>query len=89
MTTKGATRFDKLCHAVFDAKSGYEYKSTGVKLPCDNCGAELKAYYCEEQLYLVDCERCGIKALVKSYSPQAAAHIAFGRKAAIKHPEIG
>ena len=50
MTTKGATRFDKLCHAVFDAKSGYEYKSTGVKLPCDNCGAELKAYYCEEQL---------------------------------------
>lgn len=89
MTTKGATRFDKLCHAVFDAKSGCEYKPSGVNLLCDNCGEELKAYYCEEQLYLVDCERCGIKALVKSYSPQAAAHIAFGRKTAIKHPAIG
>ncbi len=59
MTTKGATRFDKLCHAVFDAKSGCEYKPSGVNLLCDNCGEELKAYYCEEQLYLVDCERCG------------------------------
>lgn len=49
MTTKGATRFDKLCHAVFDAKSGCEYKPSGVNLLCDNCGEELKAYYCEEQ----------------------------------------
>ena len=45
--------------------------------------------YCEAQLYLVECEFCGIKALVKERSPQAAAHTAFGRKTALWVKEDG
>lgn len=81
---KGATEFDKKCHSIFDAKNdGRDYLARGVNLPCDNCGHELRAYYCESKLYLVECEFCGIKALVKERSPQAAAHTAFGRKTAL------
>ena len=87
---KGATEFDKKCHSIFDAKNdGRDYLARGVNLPCDNCGHELRAYYCESQLFLVECEFCGIKALVKERSPQAAAHTAFGRKTALWVKEEG
>lgn len=41
------------------------------------CGHELEAYYCEERLYLVECDQCETKALVKARSPKEAAYRAF------------
>lgn len=71
---KGATKFDQLCHSVFAAngnEANYYGRKTGVK--CGSCGNELEAYYCEERLYLVDCNCCKTKALVMAGNPADAA----------------
>lgn len=76
---KGATKFDQLCHSVFAANgngANYLGRRTGVQCGC--CGYELKAYYCEERLYLVECPCCETKALVMAGSPAAAAYKTFG-----------
>lgn len=75
----GATEFDKLCHRVFAGKNNgtnYLSRETGVK--CGHCGCELKAYYCEECLYLVECTQCDTKALVSANNPKQAAYMTFG-----------
>ena len=76
---KGASNFDKLCHQVYNADgNGRDYigKATGVT--CRLCNRPLYAYYCEERLYLVECQPCKIKALVMAENPQAAAYRAIG-----------
>lgn len=75
MREKGATEFDKLCHKIFDANvKNYRARYCGVRC---GCGHELEVYYCEEQLYLVECEACENKALVKARSPKDAAYKTF------------
>ncbi len=76
---KGATKFDNLCHSVFSANgNGANYLSSRTSVQCGFCGYELKAYYCEERLYMVECCNCNIKALVKAGSPAEAAYMTFG-----------
>ncbi len=76
---KGATRFDKLCHSVFSANgNGTNYLSRGTNVQCGRCGYELEAYYCESRLYVVECHRCRVKALVMAGSPKQAAYMTFG-----------
>lgn len=71
---KGTTAFDKECHSIFDAKNnGEDYLVRETGQQCGICGHTLKVYYCEESLYLVECECCEIKALVKAPSPSLAA----------------
>lgn len=78
MIEKGATEFDKLCHKIFDANSkNYRARQTGVNC---RCGYELEYYYCEEQLFLVECGQCETKALVKAKNPREAAYKAFAHK---------
>lgn len=78
MREKGATQFDKLCHKVFDANAkNYRARETGIRC---RCGHELETYYCEEQLYLVECFACETKALVKARSPKEAAYKTFGNE---------
>lgn len=75
----GVTKFDTMCHEIFGAKNdGFDYlaKETGVK--CGRCGIELKAYYCESRLYVVECPSCKVKALAKAGSPIEAAYKTFG-----------
>ena len=74
-----ATEFDKRCHWLFESKDGgedYLARKTGVQ--CGNCGHELLAYYCESRLYMIKCDYCEIKALVKAESPSEAAYRTFG-----------
>ena len=74
----GASDFDKICHTVYSEKgnnTNYLLRGTGVK--CSACGHELEYYYCESRLYLVECSRCGKKALVKAASPERAAYRTF------------
>ena len=71
---KGAGRFDQKCHSVFDAKNnGESYLARETGMRCGICRHELKAFYCEEELYLVECECCEVKVLVKAPSPTLAA----------------
>lgn len=78
MTEKGATVFDKLCHKVFDANAkNYRARSCGVKC---GCGHALEVYYCESQLFLVECWQCETKALVRARSPKDAAYKTFGNE---------
>lgn len=75
---KGATDFDKLCHKVFDANAkNYRARFCGVKC---GCGHSLEVYYCESQLFLVECCRCETKALVRARSPKDAAYKTFGHE---------
>lgn len=75
MREKGATEFDKLCHKIFDANvKNYRARYCGVRC---GCGHELEVYYCEEQLYLVECEACESKALIKARSSKEAAYKTF------------
>lgn len=72
---KGASNFDKLCHQVFDGKSdGTNYLARETDICCGTCGHKLRAYYCEEGLYLIECAVCGTKALTKSKNVVFAAH---------------
>lgn len=78
MREKGATEFDKLCHKVFDA-NWKNYRAYGSGVKC-RCGCELEVYYCEEKLWLVECEACGTKALVKARDSRKAAYETFATK---------
>lgn len=76
---KGASKFDQLCHILFSANgNGSDYLSRDVGVKCSRCGAELGTYYCEERLYLVECQHCNIKALVMGRNPAEAACKTFG-----------
>lgn len=74
MREKGATEFDKLCHKVFGASNFSEYRARGSGLSCARCGCELDAYYCEEELWLVQCDCCKVKALVKARARDQACY---------------
>ena len=71
---KGASRFDCLCHRVFDAKGdGTDFLSRGAGIDCGSCGKPLRAYYCEERLFLIECPVCGTRALTKANNAKTAA----------------
>lgn len=71
---KGATDFDKLCHKVFDASNFEAYRARESGLSCARCGCELETYYCEEELWLVQCDCCKVKALVKARTRKQACY---------------
>lgn len=75
---KGNTLFDRMCHTVNDVfkskNNGHDYLTRKSKISCGKCGHELKTYYCEEQLYVVECEHCGVKCLVEARSPEQACY---------------
>lgn len=78
---KGATDFDKLCHRVFDAEAhAMDYLSRNTHIRCRICGTSLCAYYCEDRLFLVECEHCHKKALVKAENSRKAAYSTFGEE---------
>lgn len=75
---KGATDFDKLCHRIYDAdSSGKDYLTRRTNVFCENCGHRVYAYYCEDRLFLAECECCEKKVLVKASNPNEAASKAF------------
>lgn len=75
----GATSFDKACHRVFGGRdNGTDYLTKSAGVCCGHCGAELQAYYCEERLFLIECQGCGIKALVKASNAKSAAYMTIG-----------
>ena len=83
---KGATQFDKSCHALFDHPfKPSKYTETGQQ--CKICNGPLHALYCEEQLYMVKCARCGTVALVKANNPQMAARLTLASRGEIKTDE--
>lgn len=76
---KGATKFDQMCHKLFEANAnGTDYLGRETGVSCGYCGTELEVYYCESQLYLVECHKCKTKALVMARSPKQAAYKTFG-----------
>lgn len=75
LSNKGATKFDHLCHTIIGAENdGFDYLARNTGISCGKCGRELKTYYCEERLYMVECERCGVKCLVQAGSPAQACY---------------
>ena len=73
--------FDKLCHRVFDGDGhGTNYLSRDIHIRCRICGFSLGVYYCEDRLFLVECEHCHKKALVKSRNPRSAAYETLGEE---------
>lgn len=76
---KGAASFDKLCHKVFAANgNGTDFLSHETGVSCGYCGQVLKAYYCENRLYVVECSRCKTRALVMAGNAKEAACKTFG-----------
>ena len=65
---------DKMAHRLYDFAMDSKNMQNG-NLPeiCNHCGGHLKAYYCEERLYIVRCLECGVAALVKAKNPREAA----------------
>lgn len=81
MPELGATKFDKLCHKVFNARdNGVDFLSRETGVSCGHCGNKLVAYYCESRLYMVQCRHCKIRAVVMANSRKEAAEKTFGRK---------
>lgn len=79
MKNNGSTAFDKLCHKVFGSRDGGEdYLTRKAGVECGKCGNELMTYYCENRLYLVKCESCGMLALITASSQSDAAYRTFG-----------
>ena len=77
----GASRYDKLCHSVFGGKgNGKDFLARDTNINCGSCGGHLSTYYCEEGLFLVDCERCKKRALVKAKNPRDAAYKTFAHE---------
>lgn len=77
----GATRYDKLCHSVFGGKgNGRDFLARDTHIHCGSCGRYLSTYYCEEGLFLVVCERCEKRALVKAKNPRDAAYKTFAHE---------
>lgn len=78
---KGAMNFDKLCHQCFDGKNdGTNYLAWETDICCGRCGHKLRAYYCEERLYLIECAVCGTKALTKAGNVVFAAYKTLAHK---------
>ena len=74
-SNKGNTDFDHLCHTIMGAENdGFDYLARSTGISCGKCGHKLKTYYCEERLYMVDCEHCGVKCLVEAGSPAQACY---------------
>lgn len=48
-----------------------------AKKYCEDCGHRVYAYYCEDRLFLAECECCEKKVLVKASNPNEAASKAF------------
>lgn len=85
---KGASNFDKLCHQVFDGKNdGTNYLAWETDICCGRCGHKLRAYYCEERLYLIECVVCGTKALTKATNVVFAAHKTLAHMPKIEEDE--
>lgn len=77
----GATRYDKLCHSVFGGKgNGRDFLARDTHIHCGSCGRHLSTYYCEEGLFLVVCEMCEKRALVKAKNPRDAAYKTFAHE---------
>lgn len=77
----GASRYDKLCHSVFGGKgNGKDFLSRDTNIHCGSCGGHLSTYYCEEGFFLVDCERCEKRALVKAKNSRDAAYKTFAHE---------
>lgn len=75
LSKKGNTKFDNFCHTIMGAENdGFDYLARSRKISCGKCGHELKTYYCEERLYMVECENCGVKCLVEAGSPVQACY---------------
>lgn len=75
LSNTGNAKFDSLCHTIFRADGGgIDYKEGKNGISCGKCGHELKTYYCEERLYVVECEHCGVKCLVQAGSPAQACY---------------
>lgn len=75
MIDKGRTKFDRMCHTIMNAENnGIEYFSKETIILCGKCGHRLKTYYCEEQLYVVECEHCEVKCLVEAENPGQACY---------------
>lgn len=75
LSKKGGTKFDNFCHAIMGAENdGFDYLARNTGISCGKCGHELKTSYCEERLYMVECERCGVKCLVQAGSPAQACY---------------
>lgn len=78
-SNKGATLFDQMCHTVNDIfkskNNGHDYLAKETKISCGKCGHKLKTYYCEERLYVVECEQCGVKCLVEARNPDQACYL--------------
>ena len=72
---KGATKFDGICHKVFEANGeGGDFLENPTGIRCGKCGHELSGYYCEDRLYLIECRDCNIRALVMASGVQQAAY---------------
>lgn len=72
---KGATKFDGICHKVFEANGeGGDFLGNPTGIRCGKCGHELSGYYCEDRLYLIECRDCNIRALVMASGVQQAAY---------------
>lgn len=77
-SNKGATLFDQMFHTVNDIfksrNNGHNYLERKTGISCGKCGHKLKTYYCEERLYVVECEHCGVKCLVEARNPEQACY---------------
>lgn len=75
LSKRGSTKFDNLCHTIMGAENdGFDYLAKHTGISCGKCGHELKTYYCEERLYIVECEHCGVKCLVEAGCPAQACY---------------
>lgn len=71
LSNKGANILDQLCHTIH--QQDFPPLKSGIS--CGKCGHELKTYYCEDRLYMVECEHCGVKCLVEAGNPAQACYI--------------
>lgn len=77
----GATRYEKMCHSVFSGNGdGGDFLLRDTNIHCGSCGRNLSVYYCEEGLFLVSCECCEKRALVKAKNPKEAAYKTFAHE---------
>lgn len=75
LSKKGGTKFDNFCHAIMGAENdGFDYLARNTGISCGKCGNELKTSYCEERLYMVECDHCGVKCLVEAGNPEQACY---------------
>lgn len=75
LSNKGTTKFDHLCHTIFGADgNSVDYAQRGTGIVCGKCGHDLKVCYCEDRLYMVECECCDVKCLVEAANPAQACY---------------